>query len=133
MPKKTTEEMKDLFKTSFTTVKGNRTSGWEAEDSERVVMSLISGMTDKDGKEIKLTPERTGKIQAALAITSKRIAKLIKNEMEAAGAVVDEFTEDKILWLADLPKIRNELTEAGILEKSGKGKRSKKKVVDLLK
>ena len=133
MAKKTTEQMKDLFKASFKEVKGNRTSGWEAEDSEKVALALISALGDKNGEDITLSPDRLEKIQAALAITPKRVTKRIKAELEADAVEVDEFIEEKILWLADLPKVRADLTTAGLLQKPGKGKQAKEKVVDLLK
>jgi len=134
MAKKTPEESENLFKKCFDAVKGTRKSGWYAEDSERTVLSLIPlAFTDKDGKEFKPSKELTSRITAALQITPQRIVKFITSELESAGAVVDGTTEEQILWLVDLTKVRGDLTSDGILEKTGKGKKAKKKITDLLK
>ena len=133
MAKKTAVEIEEIFKKSFMSVKGERTSDWDADDSANVALPLIQAQTSKDGKDIKLTPEQTSRIQAAMQITPKRIVKFIKNELEAAGATMDDTTEEKLLWLFDLPKVRKELVDQGIFDKTGKGKRKQKSVAALLK
>ncbi len=132
MAKKTPEETEDLFKKTFDAVKGARTYGWDAEDSEKVAMPLILALNEKDGKEFKPSKELMAKITAALQLTPKRIVAFIKAELAAAGIVMDAETEGQLGWLVDLPKVRAELTGAGILQKAGKGKKEKKKITDLL-
>jgi len=133
MPKKTQNEIEKLFAEHFNKVKGDRTHGWDAHDSQEVAMHLITAQTDKDGKEVKLGAERIAKINAAMLNAPKRIVDFIKDEVESAGAVMDHGTEEKLLWLMDLPKVRADLTAAGIFEKMGKGKKTKAKLTDLLK
>ena len=133
MPKQTATETEDLFKKSFNAVKGDRTFGWDAEDTEKVAMPLILALNDKDGKEFKASKDLTTKITAALQLTPKRVVAFIKAEVVAAGAVMDSETEGRLAWLVDLPKVRAELTSAGILQKAGKGKKTQKKITDRLK
>jgi hypothetical protein len=75
----------------------------------------------------------TTKITAALQLTPKRVVAFIKAELAAAAVVMDAETEERLLWLVDLPKVRTDLTRDGLLQKAGKGKKSKKKITDLLK
>lgn len=133
MAKKTDDQNTVQFKEIFNEVKGDRTFGWEAEDSEAVAMKLIQKQIDRSGKEVKLTTEATARITAALQNTPKRIVRLIKAELEAAGAMVDSVTEAKLLWLVDLQKVRTDLVGAGIFQKGVKGQKRKVKVADLLK
>jgi hypothetical protein len=133
MPKKNANEMDALFKKTFDEVKGARTYGWDAEDTEKVAMPLILALSEKDGKDIKPSKELTTKITAALQLTPKRVVAFIKAELAAAAVVMDAETEERLLWLVDLPKVRTDLTRDGLLQKAGKGKKSKKKITDLLK
>jgi hypothetical protein len=133
MAKKAKEEIENLFKQEFNKVKGDRTIGWEVEDSEQVALPLINALTSNDGKEVKIGADRMARISGAMMILPKRVVKFIKTEIEAAGAVMDDVTEERLLWLFDLAKVRHDLTEAGLLEKAGKGKKSKPKIVDVLK
>lgn len=131
--KKTANETETLFKQEFKKVKGDRTAGWDIEDSEKVALPLINALTGTDGKDIKISADRMARISAAMTITPKRVIRLIKSEIESAGAVMDGVTEERLMWLFDLTKVRHDLQEAGLLEKAGKGKKGKPKIADSLK
>ena len=132
MPRKTSTEIQTLFRTAFEKQKADRSTGWGVEDSEAVVLSLVSAQTDKNGKEVKLTADASERINAALRITPNRVYTLIASELEKAGVVVDDTYRELILKTLDVTAFRTELVKGDVLKSAGKGKR-KTSVVDLLK
>ena len=132
MPKKTTAEIEQLFKSSFKEVKGTRSSGWRPEDSEPIVFTLLGVQTDRTGKEVKIPPATMEKLKAAMLITPQRILPFIFAEMESLGVAVDETTKRLLARLIDVTGFRQELVEGNVLAKSPKGK-TKQSITDLLK
>jgi len=131
MPKKTRTEIVTLYKKAINDAKGSRKSGWEAEYSEKVALQLIKVQTDEEGKDLKLTGDRMGRLTSAMQITPKRVVQLIKAELKAAGGELDDTSEAFLLDLFDIAKFRKELVEANIIQSGGKGKKKKESLKDL--
>ena len=129
MAKKTKKELTELLKNTVEQKAETQKSGWNAEDSEKVALALVRVQTDADGKEVKLPPERIARITAAMQITPKRIVQLIKSELKAVDAEVDEVSEDLLMKVLDYPKFRTELEGLGMLEKTGKGGKKRKETL----
>lgn len=132
MPRKTTAEIQELFKQAFEKRKGNRTSGWTAEDSAFIAMEMLNAQTDKTGKAIKLAGESLQVANAALQITPQGIVTVLAGEVEKAGGSIDETSKGILLRILDVQAFRHELVAGEVLEKAPKGKK-RKSLVDLLK
>lgn len=131
MAKRTKTEVDQLFKSTFTEVKGTRNSGWDASDSEQLAIPLIEALTKSDGSAVKLKPEVLERIKAALQASPKRIVKYIKSHVEEAGMSMDECTEAHLLRIVDVTQFRTSLVKDGILKPSSK-KAGKQSLSELL-
>jgi hypothetical protein len=60
-------------------------------------------------KEVNLSAERMGRITTAMQVTPKRIVQLIKAELKAAEAEMDDASEEYLLDLFDISKFRKDL------------------------
>ena len=131
MPKKSINDIVGLYKKAVTDTAAARKSGWGAENSESVALQLIKAQSDSEGKEVKLSAERLGRITAAMQITPRRVVQSIKSELKAAGAELDDNSESFLLDLFDIVKFRKELIGADLVKPSGKGREKKQSLKDL--
>ncbi len=128
----TPSQIETLFRESFLKIKGTRTSGWEADDSEKTALLILEAQTDKEGKPIKFSKEATARIGAALRLTPKRILNLIDGEIVAAGGALDGLTAEHLLLLCDHSKFHQGLVRDALLVKNARGKK-KRNILEALK
>jgi hypothetical protein len=130
MAKKSTTDIHSVFREEMKAVTAGGKTGWDAADSETVAMKLITSITETQG--VKLKAEATARLKAAMAISPRRIVEIIKKELEDSDTVIDATSEDLLLRIFDIPKLRKELVNANFVKAAGKGKK-KTSVADILK
>jgi len=131
MPKKNTNEIVALYKKAINETKGNRNSGWGAEDSEKIALQLIKVQTDAEGKDVKNTGGAHGSHNRGHADRSQAVVQFIKTELKAGGIELDDVSEGFLLDLFDIPKFRTQLIGAELIKPGGKGKTKKQSLKEL--
>lgn len=125
MAKRSADDIQEIFKKAFEDQKGERTTGWKAEDSEQIVFKLLNAQTDKTGKEVKIPQDVSERLKASLLITPIRIVPFIADEMAKLNVAIDETTKEILTKVLDVQGFRQALVSDGILDKTPKGKRKK--------